>query len=306
MEENNTGFSEFAEAFGVEGDYQTGDAAAEQTEETTTDTEGTAQEAQEAPTAEETEDAADGQESEENGAEETPEAVNPVSEQKFAIKVDKETREVGIEELKTLAQKGAAFDRAKEQLTEARQTVQTLQAELDSNKPIAELVRRVAKDISTTPEELLKRVQVNWRMSKGETEKEALARIEAAEANRKLEALARQQKPAQESTQDRAKREVAEFREKYPDVEITPELMKAVGEDVQKGVSLSEAYQKVQAAKKDAEVQALKDEIAKLQKQMEADKQNKKNRATSPGSQRDSGGQANKSEFDDFLSAFGK
>ena len=306
MEENNTGFSEFAEAFGVEGDYQTGDAAAEQTEETTTDTEGTAQEAQEATTAEETEDAADGQESEESGTEETSEAVNPVHEQKFAIKVDKETREVGIEELKTLAQKGAAFDRAKEQLTEARQTVQTLQAELDSNKPIAELVRRVAKDISTTPEELLKRVQVNWRMSKGETEKEALARIEAAEANRKLEALAKQQKPAQESAQDRAKREVAEFREKYPDVEITPELMKAVGEDVQKGVSLSEAYQKVQAAKKDAEVQALKDEIAKLQKQMEADKQNKKNRATSPGSQRDSGGQANKSEFDDFLSAFSK
>ena len=306
MEENNTGFSEFAEAFGVEGDYQAGDAAAEQTEETTTDTEGTAQEAQEAPTVEETEDAADGQESEESGTEETSEAVNPVPEQKFAIKVDKETREVGIEELKTLAQKGAAFDRAKEQLTEARQTVQTLQAELDSNKPIAELVRRVAKDISTTPEELLKRVQVNWRMSKGETEKEALARIEAAEANRKLEALAKQQKPAQESAQDRAKREVAEFREKYPDVEITPELMKAVGEDVQKGVSLSEAYQKVQAAKKDAEVQALKDEIAKLQKQMEADKQNKKNRATSPGSQRDSGGQANKSEFDDFLSAFGK
>ena len=99
---------------------------------------------------------------------------------------------------------------------------------------------------------------------------------------------------------------MAEFREKYPDVEITPELMKAVGEDVQKGVSLSEAYQKVQAAKKDAEVQALKDEIAKLQKQIEADKQNKKNRATSPGSQRDSGGQANKSEFDDFLSAFSK
>jgi len=306
MEENNTGFSEFAEAFGVEGDYQTGDAAAEQTEETTTDTEGTAQEAQEAPTAEETKDAADGQENEESVAEETSEAVNPVTEQKFAIKVDKETREVGIEELKTLAQKGAAFDRAKEQLTEARQTVQTLQAELDANKPIAELVRRVAQDISTTPEELLKRVQVNWRMSKGETEKEALARIEAAEANRKLEALAKQQKPAQESAQDRAKREVAEFREKYPDVEITPELMKAVGEDVQKGVSLSEAYQKVQAAKKDAEVQALKDEIAKLQKQMEADKQNKKNRATSPGSQRDSGGQANKSEFDDFLSAFSK
>ena len=64
--------------------------------------------------------------------------------------------------------------------------------------------------------------------------------------------------------------------------------------------------QELAEKKKQAERQALKDEIAKLQKQMEADKQNKKNRATSPGSQRDSGGQANKSEFDDFLSAFGK
>ena len=306
MEENNTGFSEFAEAFGVEGDYQTADADTTQTEQTTTNTEDTAQEAQEAPTAEETEDAADGQGNEESGAEDEAEPAGDIPEQKFVIKVDKETKEVGIEELKALAQKGGAFDRVKEQLTEARQTNQTLQSELDSIRPISEMVRRVAQDINTTPEELLKRVQVNWRMSKGETEKEAIAKIEAAEANRKLEELTKQQKPAQETAQDRAKREVAEFREKYPDVEITPELMKEVSEDVQKGISLSEAYQKVQAAKKDAEVQALKDEIAKLQKQMEADKQNKKNRATSPGSQRDSGGQTRRSEFDDFLSAYSK
>jgi hypothetical protein len=305
MEENNTGFSEFAEAFGV-GDYQTTESAeVEQTEETTEVEEETSSEAAEEPTATEPESDTDSGEAEEEGAESTPEPDKPIVEQKFAIKIDKETKEVGIEELKELAQKGGAFDRVKTQLTEARQSVETLKAELENSKAISDMVKRVAEDIKTTPEELLKRVNVNWRMSKGESEKEALANIAAAEANRKLAELSEKQKPAQETAQDRAKREVAEFREAYPDVEITPELMKQVAQDVQGGMPLIKAYQKIEAAKKEAEAEALRAEINKLQQQLAAEKQNKKNRANSPGSQRDSGGQATKSEFDDFLSAFG-
>ena len=305
MEENNTGFSEFAEAFGA-GDYQTTESAeVEQTEETTEVEEETSSEATEESTATESESDTDGEETKEEGAESTPEPDKPIVEQKFAIKIDKETKEVGIEELKELAQKGGAFDRVKTQLTEARQSVETLKAELENSKAISDMVKRVAEDIKTTPEELLKRVNVNWRMSKGESEKEALANIAAAEANRKLAELSEKQKPAQETAQDRAKREVAEFREAYPDVEITPELMKKVAQDVQGGMPLIKAYQKVEAAKKEAEAEALRAEINKLQQQLAAEKQNKKNRANSPGSQRDSGGQATKSEFDDFLSAFG-
>jgi hypothetical protein len=267
--------------------------------------EETSSEATEEPTATESESDADGEEKKEEGAESTPEPDKPIVEQKFAIKIDKETKEVGIEELKELAQKGGAFDRVKTQLTEARQSVETLKAELESSKAISDMVKRVAEDIKTTPEELLKRVNVNWRMSKGESEKEALANIAAAEANRKLAELSEKQRPAQETAQDRAKREVAEFREAYPDVEITPELMKQVAQDVQGGMPLIKAYQKIEAAKKEAEAEALRAEINKLQQQLAAEKQNKKNRANSPGSQRDSGGQATKSEFDDFLSAFG-
>lgn len=306
MEENNTGFSEFAEAFGV-GDYQTTESAeAGQTEETTAEVEETVtSEATEEPENPEIESDTDSGEKEEEGAESVPEPDKPIVEQKFAIKIDKETKEVGIDELKELAQKGGAFDRVKTQLTEARQSVETLKAELESSKAISDMVKRVAEDIKTTPEELLKRVNVNWRMSKGESEKEALANIAAAEANRKLAELSEKQKPAQETAQDRAKREVAEFREAYPDVEITPELMKQVAQDVQGGMPLIKAYQKVEAAKKEAEAEALRAEINKLQQQLAAEKQNKKNRANSPGSQRDSGGQATKSEFDDFLSAFG-
>lgn len=306
MEENNTGFSEFAEAFGA-GDYQTTESVeAEQTEETTAETEDAAtSEVTEEPTTPESETDTDSGEVQEEGAEAPSGDDKPILEQKFAIKIDKETKEVGIDELKELAQKGGAFDRVKTQLTEARQSVETLKAELESSKAISDMVKRVAEDIKTTPEELLKRVNINWRMSKGETEKEALANIAAAEANRKLAELAEKQKPAQETAQDRAKREVAEFREAYPDVEITPELMKQVAQDVQGGMPLIKAYQKIEAAKKEAEAEALRAEIEKLQQQLAAEKQNKKNRANSPGSQRDSGGQASKSEFDDFLSAFG-
>ena len=116
--------------------------------------------------------------------------------------------------------------------------------------------------------------------------------------------LTEKQKPAQETSQDRAKREVAEFREKYPDVEITPELMKAVAEDVRNGASLTDAYRKIEAAKKESEANELRNQIEELQRQLAAEKQNKKNRATSPGSQKDSGGQRAKSDFDDFMSAF--
>ena len=45
-------------------------------------------------------------------------------------------------------------------------------------------------------------------------------------------------------------------------------------------------------------------EIADLQRKLAAEKQNKKNRSTSPGSQQDSGGRRVKTEYDEFMAAF--
>ena len=130
MEENNTGFAEFAESFGVSGDYQAAEAETEQTEDTTMEEETESYEGEEASESEETEDGEEAPDGEEEGTEEESEAADPITEQKFTIKVDKETREVGIEELKEFAQKGVAFDRVKGQLTEARQTVQACECQL--------------------------------------------------------------------------------------------------------------------------------------------------------------------------------
>jgi hypothetical protein len=304
MEENNTGFSEFAEAFGAGSEYQAAEPEVTEAEEPTTESEEEGVEAQEASENGENTEGANTGEDEEKGTEGAAEPDNPIIEQKFAIKVDGATKEVGIEELKELAQKGGAFDRVKGQLTEARQTVQTLQEENASLKKISGLVSRIAQSANTTPEELLNRVHINWRMQNGETEKEAIANIQAQEASRQLEELKASQKPVQETAQDRAKREVAEFRDVYPDVDLSQELLEKLTPDVQGGMPLLKAYQKLEASRKEAEAAALREEISKLQKQLEAEKQNKKNKASSPGSQKDSGGRRGGGEFDDFLSAF--
>ena len=90
---------------------------------------------------------------------------------------------------------------------------------------------------------------------------------------------------------------MAEFREAYPDVEITKELMDQLMPDVSDGVSLTVAYRKMEKAQADAR-------IAELERQLAAQKQNAENKAASPGSQKDSGGRRTKSEYDDFMEAF--
>ena len=82
----------------------------------------------------------------------------------------------------------------------------------------------------------------------------------------------------------------------FPGVELTEELCGKLMADVQSGMSLSNAYRKQEAAKKDAE-------IAELKRQLEAEKQNNKNRSNSPGSQKDSGGRRMTSDHDKFEQA---
>lgn len=303
MEENNTGFDEFAAAFGVEDGNHTEPAEEVEASEPEAETEETPMGA--------TEDAEGGEEeggNEDKGEEEKPAEdgaePNSTTPEKYTIKIDKETREVTRDELIELAQKGGAFDRVKEQLTETRKTVENLQNSLAKSKELSDMLKAIAEGANTTPEELLKRVRINLRMSSGETEKEAAAKIEAEDAKRQIEKMKSEQKPAQESAQDRMNREVAEFRAEYPGVELNEALISELIPDVQGGMSLTKAYQKLAAKREEAERAALQDKIKQLETQLEAEKKNKRNKASTPGSQKDSGGQRGNSEFDDFLSAF--
>jgi hypothetical protein len=103
-------------------------------------------------------------------------------------------------------------------------------------------------------------------------------------------------KNAEEDSAQRVRRELAEFRTAYPKVELTDELLGKLMPDVAAGKTLIDAYHGYEAAQKDSR-------IAELERQLAAEKQNKENRASSPGSQKDSGGRRTKDDFDDFKKA---
>lgn len=295
MEENeNISFDEFADAFDDAADYQTdsGDEVTVDTDDTpeTTDPEteegGEGDQTQEEPTsdAEAAEDA------------QKPEKTEPET---FTLKVNKEEKTYSREEVISLAQKGADYDRVKEQLEKSRETGTELQKQLDNQKDAMEVLAELAKASSVDLPQLLDDLRTGLLMKQGlskEAAAERLLRMKAEKENAALKAAATQTQ-AKETAAQRAQREIAEFREAYPDVEITQELVDKLMDDVRGGQSMTNAYRKYEKSQADAQ-------IAELQRQLEAEKQNKENRAASPGSQKDSGGRRSKSEYDDFMEAF--
>lgn len=288
MEEMDAGFAEFAEAFESGDGYQT-----DVQEETTEIPEQTTQTPQEQPE--------DGETTEDAPAEKTADQDDGGKpEQTFTIKVNKQERQVTQAEMTELAQKGADYDRIRGKLEENSKTLQTLQAQLDQQQEYMETLKLISEQTNLPTAQLLEQMHINLLKGKGMSEAEAKAEIRAAKAEKQLKALDEQQTRQKAATEDqaaRAQREVAEFRGQFPDVEITQELCQKLTPDIQAGMSMTNAYLKMENARKDAE-------IAELQRKQAAAKQNEKNRAQSPGSQRDDGGQRAKTEFDEFMAAF--
>nr|DAT40923.1 MAG TPA: hypothetical protein [Caudoviricetes sp.] len=294
MEETiDSGYQDFVAAFDGDGnqtvtDQETGAQTEEQadTEQETTVTDEGAEKSDEG-TGEDTGGEVDAPE----------ESDKPDAEQTFTIKVNKEERTVGLAEMTALAQKGADYDRVKER---AQQTIQELRTQLDGQKDVMEIMTTLAEKTGTPLNELAEMLYVSYRKGEGRTETEAKLELQNARLQKGLDAVNAEkdrQKEAEESSQSRAQREVDEFRRSYPDVEFTDELVSKLTPDVQAGMTLLNAYQKYEAAQKEAR-------IAELERQLAAEKKNWENRSSSPGSQKDSGGQRGKSDFDDFLSAF--
>ena len=297
MENEEIAFADFEAAFSEEGGNQT-----EPAEETTGDEPGEGAEGTDTGTDDGGDEGVD--ESEDDGGEETGEdegSGDPhAAEDSFTIKVNKEERTVNREEIISLAQKGADYDRVKEQLSQSRQQNKTLQEQVDKSQGVMETLQMLADGVNMPLDQFVDQLHVNFLMKGGKTEGEAREKIRADRAEKQLNASKAKEtaeKAQAEDTQTRAQREIAEFHKDFPNVELTEELCGKLMPDVQSGMSLSNAYRKQENAKKDAE-------IAELKRQLEAEKQNKKNRANSPGSQKDSGGNRSRSPEDDFFAAF--
>lgn len=287
------GFEDFAAAFGDDGN---------QTEEPTETTEEvTEEETPSTEPAEESEGESQEEESEDGSAEDGAEAPPAAQETSFTIRVNKEDRTVNREEMFSLAQKGADYDRVKGQVAERDKTISELTAQIEGSKDNLEMLSLISESVGRPIPELLEQLHISLRMKNGETEAEAKANIRAIKAERQVSAAkAAQQKQAEKpDPMERAKKELADFNSRFPGVELSEELCKELTEDVRKGMTIADAYQKREDARKDAR-------IAELEKQLAAEKQNKKNKAKAVGSQTDSGGRRVRSAEDDFFAAFEK
>ena len=225
------------------------------------------------------------------------------ADQTFTIKVNKEERTVGIDEMKALAQKGADYDRIKEQNAQKQQTIDTLQAKLDgisSQQGALDILGIVAEKSGSTLEQLAESLYVNFRRTAGASEETAREELKSAKLEKELNAFKAQKTKQQEQESDgeaRAKQDLADFQREYPDVPITEELVDTLISDIQSGMSLSAAYRKYERAQ-DAE------RIADLERKLAAEKKNAENKKKSPGSQVDSGSRQKADIFDEFMAAF--
>lgn len=289
VETTDSEYEEFEAAFDGDDGYQTD--TEEQPDETPQEAEGgdTGTEATDSEDPDEEDHAGD------DGGEQNP----PGEETSFTLRVNKEDKVVTREEMFTLAQKGMDYDRVKEQLTERDATITQLQQKLDGSQPTMDMLEMISAETGVDIPQLLDQMHIHMRMQKGESEAEAKANIRAIKAERKLSAQekAKEQKPAKPDNKAKAEQELTDFRNRFPGVQLDEKMLEAIKPDVLKGMSLADAYQKQQLAQKDAE-------IAELKRQAAAAEQNRKNRAKSPGSQKDAGGKKTKTEYDDFMGAF--
>ena len=64
--------------------------------------------------------------------------------QTYTLKVNKEERNVSLEEMTALAQKGADYDRVKGQVEERESTISDLQGKLDKQQAILDVLQMIA------------------------------------------------------------------------------------------------------------------------------------------------------------------
>ena len=311
MNENeNVGFEDFESAlFG--GDYQIdsddNDFEAEETDDTedgnviedSFEDDVAHEPAEESESDEEDSDDSEPDDHDDGVEEDREEPESGKDEQMFTLKVNKEEKQVTLDEMTTLAQKGADYDRVKENYAKSQQTIQELQAKLDSGNKhhgVMDILDIVAAKSDVSLEELAESLYLSVRVNAGVSADVAREELKSAKLEKELNGYKAQKETAKQTEDDaatRAQREIDAFKENYPDVALTDELISKLNADLQKGVSLSAAYRNYERTQSNAKIKDLEQQLA-------AKKQNDKNKQHSPGSQKDSGGRRSRSDYEEF------
>lgn len=295
------------EVFGFQEDdgYQTAPSDDEPAEgPDNADTEDASTEAQEPPDGEETTEEVTTDRAEEVPAEggSEPGGDGPDSQKQFiSVKYDGQTRNVSLEDAPGLIQKGMNYERMQERLDAAASEQKALQEKLDEQGGILETLDMISGIIGVPVPELLDQLHVNAVKGTGKTEAEAKAIIKADRLERQLKEMAKPTEkgtPEEDEKTKQVAKEVADFRKQFPDVNLEdPALVERLRPFVQAGMSLTSAYLKQENERQSAEIVRLQQEQERKQA---AQDQNKRNRAKTPGSMRDSGGGRTKDLADIF------
>lgn len=288
----------FDEDYQTDGDDGADDSDVTETEEDPQETGSDGEDGDEGDDSDEEDDTDDSEEDDADGDEED-EGGNTDADKTFTIKVNKEERKVSLEEMTTLAQKGADYDRVKEQNTKHQQTIADLQSKLEgvsAQQNALDILGTIAQRSNLSLDQLAESLYINFRKTAGASEDVAREELKSAKLEKELNSYKAKQTQQQEQETDaeaRAQRDIEQFGRDYPDVELSEELVDKLVPDIQNGMSLSAAYRKYEKAQDAAK-------IADLERKLAAKEQNDKNKKRSPGSQKDSGGRKSKSDYDEF------
>lgn len=288
----------FDEDYQTDGDDGADDSDVTETEEDPQETGSDGEDGDEGDDSDEEDDTDDSEEDDADGDEED-EGGNTDADKTFTIKVNKEERKVSLEEMTALAQKGADYDRVKEQNTKHQQTIADLQSKLEgvsAQQNALDILGTIAQRSNLSLDQLAESLYINFRKTAGASEAVAREELKSAKLEKELNSYKAKQTQQQEQETDaeaRAQRDIEQFGRDYPDVELSEELVDKLVPDIQNGMSLSAAYRKYEKAQDAAK-------IADLERKLAAKEQNDKNKKRSPGSQKDSGGRKSKSDYDEF------
>lgn len=198
--------------------------------------------------------------------------------QLFELKHLGEVKQVGRDEVVTLAQKGLNYDHIRQERDTARQEVARL-SELE------QFLKELAAPQGMSVEDLIDSTRANVLADREGLDKEvALQRVKLERDRKAFEAerqkgIQAQQEADREET--RRRDSFLKFAKEYPGVD-PKSIPKEVWDKFGEGVDLTDAYSRYENKK-------LKDELSAMTAKLEAEKQNNKNKERSTGSQKSAG-----------------
>lgn len=232
---------------------------------------------------EDSEDAEEAKPEEEPKPEAEPEKKDEAGHQRFKLKVKGEEREVDLDEMTALAQKGSDYDGLKTD----RDTLRTENGKL---KEYETFLKELAENGGISIDEVMESTRVEMLMRKAEqdgkelTEEDARKQVKAAHKKQEPK-----EEPAHEKTEEeKAQEAVQAFVKRYPNVK-SEDIPQSVWDDANRTGDLIGAYQEYR-------LQKLSEEITQL-------KQNNKNKERSTGSRKTAGASSTKTKVDEAWEA---